>query len=174
MKSKVGNYRNHLYRPLTLSICLIICLIFSANDSRAQASTESSSSDGIAKMVSDRRFVVQVESVSPLRGGLRRLTPGYTFKVTPDTVMTDLPYFGRAYSAPMNPGETGIKFTSLNFEYTPKDRKKGGWDIKIKPKDVTKFPQLNLTVMANGNTSIRIVPTDRESISYSGTIRVEE
>ena len=43
------------------------------------------------------------------------LSPYYYLKVSKDTVVAYLPYFGRAYTAPADPTEGGIKFTSTKM-----------------------------------------------------------
>lgn len=121
--------------------------------------------------VEERRFTIEMESVTPQRGGYRSLTAGYRLTVTPDTVTADLPYFGRAYQAQINPSDAGVKFTSTDFEYTVKDRKKG-WNVQIKPKDATRYSQLILMITESGRATVRVIPTDREGISYNGTIRI--
>jgi hypothetical protein len=70
----------------------------------------------------------------------------------------------------MDPSDAGIKFTSTDFEFTEKARKKGGWNIEIKPKDVQHSPQLYLTISTNGKASLRVTSTDKQSISFSGNI----
>ncbi|MBA4055591.1 MAG: hypothetical protein C0490_12830 [Marivirga sp.] len=132
----------------------------------AQDSNETS----IQSLIDTKRFVFQVQSVSPARGGLRQLSPGYTLVVLPDTIISELPYFGRAYQATINPSDAGIKFTSTDFQYELKNRKKGGWDIKIRPKDKGKAHQLFLTITTTGRASMRISSSDRESISYNGFV----
>jgi hypothetical protein len=128
-------------------------------------------STDVDQAVKDKRFTISVQSMSPRRGGFRHLTSLYTFSVTPDTVVTDLPYAGRAYQASMGTSDTGIKFLSRDFEYEAKPGKKGAWEIALKPKDVKNYPLLNLTIQSSGSASIRISPVDREFISYTGTLK---
>ncbi len=41
----------------------------------------------------------------------------YYLRVTKDSIVADLPFFGRSYSAPMNTDNTGTRFTSIfDFE----------------------------------------------------------
>lgn len=64
------------------------------------------------------------------------LSSYYDVKVSPDTVKAYLPFFGRAYTAPMNSREGGIKFESTDFEYIIEEGKKDGrWQITINTKD---------------------------------------
>lgn len=126
--------------------------------------------ENVEQLAKEKRFKINVESMSPRRGGFRRLTTLYTFTVTPDTVTTELPYAGRAYQAPMGTDDAGIKFLSRDFEYNAKPGKKGAWEIELRLKDAKNYPQINITLQRGGSASIRISPVDREFISYTGTL----
>ena len=124
----------------------------------------------ITNKLSEKTYVFEASSVSPMRGGHKQLTIGYILKVKPDSVTCDLPYFGRAYQATPGSSEGGIKFISTKFEYSSAPRKKGGWEITIKPKDITDVRQLFLTVFDNGNTTLNVSSNNRDPISYAGYI----
>jgi hypothetical protein len=66
-------------------------------------------------------FVAQ--NVYPATGRNINLTTTYVIRLAADTVIADLPYFGRAYVAPMNPSDGGIHFTSTKFSYTTKEKR---------------------------------------------------
>ncbi len=51
-----------------------------------------------------------------------------------DSIVTYLPYFDRAYSAPVNLSQGGIQFTSTDFDYTIESKRKE-WDIAMKLKE---------------------------------------
>ena len=125
----------------------------------------------IKNLIDSQAYVFYAESVTPMSGRNRHLTSDYTVDITKEKVVSDLPYFGRAYSAPIGSSEGGIKFTSTNFEYAIKDRKKGGWNITIKPKDVQEVQSFNLSVFDNGSATLQVGSTNRQSISFSGEIR---
>lgn len=125
----------------------------------------------IKALIDNKNFVFAAQSASPLRGRTVHLSPGYTLKVSADTVVSDLPYYGRAHSAPINPSDAGIKFTSSDFTYTVKARKKNGWEVSIKARDGTRTHQIFLTISSNGSTSVRVASTDRDSISYNGYVQ---
>lgn len=122
------------------------------------------------KAVEDKKFTIVVESVNPRRGGLRPLTSRYTFVVSPDTVVTHLPYFGRAFQAPISVTDGGIRILSTQFSYESVKRKKGGWEITIRTKDQRNYPIIYVTIQQSGSASIRISPVDREPISYTGRL----
>src|ERR1700675_3924093 len=83
-------------------------------------------------LVESKNYVFRAQQALPQTGQPRNLTPIYDLKITPNTIVSDLPYFGRAY-APVDPNGGGIQFTSKDFTYTSKPTKKGGWEIVIKP-----------------------------------------
>lgn len=124
----------------------------------------------IKNKVEGRSYVFMAQSVSPMRGSMHQLTTEYDLRVSPDSIISWLPYFGRAFSAPVNASEGGIKFTSTNFNYTSVNRTKGGWDITIKPKDAADVNQLLLTVFASGSASLQVISNNREPITFNGYI----
>ena len=123
-------------------------------------------------LLDSQRFEFVAQSANPLKGRSIHLSPGYTFIVLPDSVVSDLPYYGRAFQASFDTRDAGIKFISTDFDYTVKPRKKNGWDITIKPKDVRHSPQIYLSISTSGTGSLRISSVDRESISFTGYLRI--
>lgn len=121
-------------------------------------------------LIESQRYVFTAQSAQPLRGRQVQLTSIYTLWVSRDTVTADLPFFGRAFAAPLDPDKAGIHFSSTDFTYAVMKRKKGGWDIQIRPKDNRDISQLFLSVFANGNASLQVSSRDRENISYQGYI----
>jgi Domain of unknown function (DUF4251) len=125
--------------------------------------------DEIKKIVESQNYIFKAQMANPQTGSSRSLTPEYDLTITRDTIISDLPYFGRAYAAPVDPAEGGIKFTSTSFEYKPAKHDKG-WEIMIKPKDARDVQQLYLEIFNNGNTTLQIISTNRQGISFNGYI----
>ena len=90
-------------------------------------------------------------------------------QVTKDIITADLPFFGRSYSAPMNPDNTGIKFTSKDFKYSTTKKKKN-WVITIEPKDVKEGQKLYLRVSDSGSAVLSVNNYNRQAISFNGYI----
>jgi hypothetical protein len=118
-----------------------------------------------------KNYVFTAQSVTPQRGRMRQLTTTYDLVVRPDTIIAALPYFGRAYSAPIGDSDGGIDFTSTDFEYAEKMGKKNRREITIKPKGITDVRELYLEVFDNGRASLRVSSNNRESISYDGYVK---
>ena len=121
-------------------------------------------------LLDSQRYVFHAEYVLPSSGRQRYLSTDYTVRVSKDSIICDLPYIGRAYTAPINPSEGGIKFTSTDFELLSKEGKKGRRDITIKTKDQTDTQQLFMTVFTNGTASLQVTSNNRQPISFNGYI----
>lgn len=124
----------------------------------------------VKKLVDDRRFVFVTQSVLPQSGRVVQVNSDFDFTVTKDTIISYLPYFGRAFNVSSSM-EGGIKFTSNDFEYTTTEKKKGGWDIVIKPKDVREIQSVRLSITESGYAYVQVQSVNRQPISYNGYIR---
>lgn len=146
-----------------------------ANAQTTKKEKQAAKEAAIKKLVDDRSYVFKANFVNPQRGGSRALDYDYDLVVSKDTINSFLPYFGRAYVAPTDPTEGGIKFVSTNFEYKTQQNKKGGWDIYIKPKeqhvnDMRDVQSLWLSITTSGYASLHVTSTNRDAISFDGYI----
>ena len=126
----------------------------------------------IKNAVEAKDYVFTPQTAMPAGGNTRQLTYDFDLRVSKDTVVSNLPYFGRAYSAPINPSQGPLNFTTTKFDYTVNDRKKGGWDIMIKTHDLQQDQvQFTMSIFENGNASVTVNSTNRQPIVYNGYIR---
>lgn len=124
----------------------------------------------IQNLVKSKNYVFVAQTVLPIGGRTINLTSPYDLKILGDTVVTDLPYFGRAFVAPMDPSKGGFHFKSTDYSYKVNERKKGGWDITILPKDTKDVRQMFLTITEDGYASLQVTSNNRQSIGYNGYI----
>jgi len=124
--------------------------------------------DAITALIQNQNYVFKAQNVMPMGGGTRQLTSEYDVRVTKDTVVSFLPYFGRAYGY-VDPNNGGIQFTSTNFTYTITD-KKNGWDILIKPTDAKSVQQMSFSIFNNGSATLQVISNNRQPISFNGFV----
>jgi Domain of unknown function (DUF4251) len=159
---------------MKILILLVACGFLSTTiGARSQTPSQDKKAAKIARiknMIDSRSYVFQAQSVMPLGGRTRQLTSDYEVEVNKESIVSYLPYFGKAYSAPIDPTKGGIEFTSKDFDYSATAAKKDGWDILIKPKDVQDVQQLSLSVSSEGYASLHVMSTSRQPISFSGII----
>lgn len=148
----------------------MLCLFFSIGVFGCFAQdTSDQTTVTLQSAIEHKSYTYLVQSVTPMKGGTRQLNPGYTLSIKGDTLVANLPYFGRVYQSSIG-ADGGFNFTSHEFDYQIKPRKKGGWNVSIKTKDLTSQRQFNLTVSKSGSTSLTVLCSDRESISYYGLL----
>src|SRR5690606_28133322 len=92
--------------------------------------------DDLEQALGAQEYVFHARTALPQRGRANFLDARYDLTVSKDSVVAYLPYFGRAYSAPIGSDKGGIQFTSTDFDYIVEKKKKRRWEIRIRPKDV--------------------------------------
>lgn len=155
------------------SLAAILFLIgFLCSVQLVTAQKQDAVQDSIIKnAVDSQHYTFYAEAATPANSKLRFLSPGYIVQVSKDTVICDLPYFGQVYTSPINSTEGGIKFTAARFDYTTETKKKGGWDITIKTKDIPETQTLIFTIYENGKAYLQARGFNRQQISFSGYIK---
>src|SRR4051812_10006074 len=102
---------------IAITLLLILTSFFSGFAQQTKEEKKQQEYAQIQNLVNSKNYVFVAQTVLPLGGRVRNLTSPYDLKVAGDTVISDLPYFGRAFVAPIDPAEGGIRFTSTNFSY---------------------------------------------------------
>lgn len=150
-------------------LCLAICIACTnpvfAQDDKKQATKE---------LIDARSYVFKAQTALPMGGRSRQLTSDYDVKVAKDSVLVYLPYFGRAFTAPLDPAKGGIQFKSKDFEYTINNKRKGGWDILIKPRDAGDVRQLSLMISEDGYGTLQVLSNNRQPIMFNGYVTARE
>ena len=139
----------------------------SQQDREAQRNAEIEATN---TLFSSNEYEFIAETIQPSGYFNRRLDAGYKIIVSKDSIICNLPYIGRTYSAPIGQTDLGIKFISTQFSYSFKNRNKSGWIVTIRPKDNNDVRTITLTILDNGSTSVTIISNNRQPISFSGNI----
>lgn len=159
------------FKNIAAGTAAILAFLFIQINTVSAQDSKKDKAEAVKNMVKAKNFVFKADYVIPMRGTSRNLTSDYDLNVSKDTITAYLPYFGRAYSAPIDPTEGGIKFTSTDFKYETKPKRKGGWEISIEPKDTRDVRQLTMDISESGYASLRIISNNREAISFNGYIK---
>ena len=163
------NLHTYLSTILVLSVALSVSAPAHAQDTKKDKDAEKIAAT--KSLVDSQNYVFIAQSASPMSGRVRQLTPDYDLKITKSLIISYLPYYGRAYTAPIDPTQGGIQFTSKDFTYTATPRTKGGWDVLIKPKDYQDVQQMSLSISSTGYATLQVTSTNRQPISFNGYVR---
>ncbi|GAB3011569.1 hypothetical protein GCM10027051_12540 [Niabella terrae] len=162
-----------------LLVALVTSLVLSCAGSRKSATDPE-----IEALIDQQEYTFAAQSVNPTEdsrynprlmfpnaaNNLYQLSLGYDLRVSQDSVIAYLPFFGRSFTAPMNPSEGGIKFTSTDFSYK-QSRKKGNFVIEIRPNDNRDVRDLYLTVSPSGYATLQVLQTNKTPISFYGRVQ---
>ena len=105
--------------------------------------------EAVMKLIESENYKIDVNTAMPMRGRSIPLTSSYSLTIRNDSVISYLPYYGRAYSIPY----AVIKFVARN----PEDR----YEFRAK-------------VFPNGSASIDVNMQNRQSISFQGELDIKE
>lgn len=122
------------------------------------------------EMVKATRFVFAAQTAYPQGGTSVDLSmDNYFVEYSPDLIVSDLPYYGKAYGG-VAYGGGGIRFTAKPGEYTTEQTKKG-YIIKTEVRETRDTYTLTLTVGAEGSASLAIYSNNRSNITFTGDLR---
>lgn len=128
----------------------------------------------VKSSVESKKFVFHAQTALPSSGRSRQLTSEYSLRISGDSLVSNLPFYGRAYSVPYGSHDGGFNFTSTKFEYSATPGKKKGWNISIKPKDVTDFREFSLSLSDNGYGTLQALTNNRQPMSFTGYITTDK
>jgi len=148
-------------------IILILCISACAAGVKAQDLSAAQVKD----LVNSKAYSFEAQTATPTAGGLKHLTPGYSLKLSGDSLITHLPYYGKAYSASMNPADVGINIVTTNFDYKVSEGKKNSHEVSLKTKDKVYNADFSLTIYDDGSAYLRVSSPDRQPISYNGYLK---
>ena len=123
--------------------------------------------------LTQRRYKIDINRMYPMKGNSKSVSYGYSVEVRNDTLISYLPYFGRAYNVPYGGGK-GLNFSERIGSYQETQQPKGERVIDIELKNEEDTYHYTIKVFDNGNSSIDVQSRQREPISYSGEIDFRE
>ena len=120
--------------------------------------------------------VINVMNSMPYNNSARMLNldAGYTVDFTKEKITANLPYFGRMFTASMDPTKNGFNFSSTDFtiDTSKSNSEKTVWTVTLK--DQQNIRQMFLEIYKNGKAYLSVNANDRQAISYDGYISAPE
>lgn len=164
--------QQHFPRLLLLSTIISLCIygLPACTSTKHPVEVVGASEQEVKQAIADERWIFIANQAMPQNGRSRILTTRYTIVCKKDTLISALPYFGRAYTAPIGETASPLDFTSANFTLAKNEDKKGRWNITIKPNDNREVQSYNFTLFTNGSAQLNVQMTNRSAISFSGTV----
>jgi hypothetical protein len=160
-------------KSVKIAFVIIACLYTSIVSAQtAKQAKEAAQEIVIKNKIDNKSYTFNATYALPLKGGQRYLTSAYDLRVTKDSVIAYLPYFGQLYmNASLDPDDYPINFTSTKFQYKTEPTKKGGWSITIIPEGIKYVSKMQLDIFKNGTASLQVLSNFRDEISFNGDIK---
>lgn len=153
------------------STIMLLAVVFFAGCSRKSAPQDAESSARLSEMINSKNFVFVANTAIPARGRTIQLTSQYTLEVKNDSLIANLPYFGRAFTAPIGRAGGGIEFISKDYTYTKEEKRNGAFEIEMIPLDFRDVRRLFLTVSSSGFGNLYVTSQNRQAISFRGQVQ---
>ena len=129
--------------------------------------------EAVKKLIESENYKIDVNTAMPMRGRSIPLTSLYSLEIRNDSVISYLPYYGRAYSIPYGGGD-GLNFKAVLKEYSMKMDKKGNAVIEFIARNPEDRYEYRVKVFPNGSASIDVNMQNRQSISFQGELYIKE
>ena len=160
----------------------LLTIIFAVGTLQAKAQTNKETT---AKLMEEQNFVFNAITAIPMadnalnqvlnsypnsRNNLLNLA-GYQYdvRVTKDSVVAYLPFYGRSFTPSFDPNDAGTKFKSKDFKYSA-EKKKKSWVVTIEPKDVKDHQKLTFNITEKGYASLTVQNVNRQPMAFNGNL----
>lgn len=154
---------------LSSGIMLFASCAATSTSGLSKAEKRQQRAEAIHKSLEKRRFKVDISTMNPQGYPSRVLTSPYSLEIKGDSLISYLPYMGRAYSVPYGGGK-GLNFVSVINYYNTQMIKDNLTRIEIKTENDEDGFIFTIEVFDNGNATINVNSRNRNTISYNGKL----
>jgi len=164
-----------IMKKFLLSLALVLLAVIALEgcataEERAKRAAEQAAKVKVA--LKERHYKISVDRMYPMKGGSKSVSPSYSVEVRNDSLISYLPFFGRAYQVPYGGGK-GLNFSERIGSYRESPAKNGRRHIEINVKNDEDSYLYVIEMFDNGNSDIEVQAQQRERISYSGEMVFE-
>ena len=154
-------------KALRIFSALFVLFIFGS--AAAQEKTEKAKSS-IEELLNSKNFEFIANTAIPLSGPTRDLVASnYSITFTPEMVISNMPFYGRAYSGMALGRDKGMRFEGKPENFTVTNAKKG-YEVSTEVKGENDTYFISITTGHAGFATLSISSNDRGTISYQGEI----
>jgi len=156
---------------LSVLISLVVISWSGCATSEEKAAQMAELSANVTNALNNRDYKISIDRMYPMRGSSRHVSFGYSVEVKNDTLVSYLPYFGRAYNVPYGGGK-GLNFSAPIGSYQEFMIRNGLRRIEICVTNDEDTYLYTIEVFDNGSSSVDVRARQRERISYSGNVEI--
>ena len=132
---------------MVLATCLLLGACASQEERAAQKAEQIKK---VTTALKARKYKINISRMIPMKGPAKSVS-AYSIEVRNDTLISYLPYIGRAYNVPYG-GGNGLNFSAPISSYNESIKKNGLRQIEISVKNSEDTYLYNLEVFDNGSS----------------------
>jgi TctA family transporter len=125
--------------------------------------------DEVQELIEKGNFVFKATHALPMGGGSIQLDFSYDAELRNDTIVSFLPFFGVAYRVDYGGRNSAFDFT-LPVENMEINKVKDGYRVSFDVKNKMDYLNYNFNISEPGYATLNIISTNRQAISYYGSI----
>lgn len=125
------------------------------------------------QLIESKTFRFTPDRAYPTKGRSISIT-NFDVLLKSDTIVSYLPYYGRAYVAEYGSTSSPFDFTAPVKDLEETTTKQGAQVIKLKVENGNDQITYRFEIFKTGSTSLDVISTNRQSISFSGYIEKPE
>lgn len=163
--------KKHLISTVMALTALVMIVGCATAEERAARAAEQAKA--VKAALQERNYQIAVNRMYPSRGASKSLSYGYSVEVRNDSLISYLPYFGRAYDVPYG-GGNGLNFSAPIRNYQESQPKSNLRHIEIDVKNDEDIYLYTLDIFDNGSTDINVRSRQRDPISFSGEMEFRQ
>ncbi|OYU54640.1 MAG: hypothetical protein CFE25_15230 [Chitinophagaceae bacterium BSSC1] len=155
------------YLSSLVSILFVFC--FGILQTNAQVALKEQ--NPYEQILKEQDFTFTAQAYATASSGKKQMNDPYSFKVSLDSVVGILPYYGSSYTAQINLTDGSINFSILKYKYEFMEKKKGKYQVAIKADDKnTTIQSFYLTIFTDGTGQVDVLSRNREPMTFYGSI----
>lgn len=154
---------------MTVVLALMGCSTLTPAEKEAQ---RKATAQAVEKAMADRHYTIDVQMMYPQRGPAKNVSGDYSLEVRGDTLVSYLPYIGRAYQVPYGGGK-GLNFVAVMERYSVTKDAKGQTIVTFGVTNEEDTYEYQLGIFDNGSATIDVRSKQRDPISFSGVMAEE-
>ncbi len=155
-----------MVRTILGSILALLLMACATTAERAARQAETASA--VRAALADRHYKITITQAYPLRGGNVNVSRDFFLEVKGDTLVSYLPFFGRAYRSSYGGMEKGLNFTETIRSYEQAEPKAGLTRIKMRVRNEEDSYVYTIDMFDNGKASIGVQAVERDNIHFDG------
>ena len=158
---------------IIFSLLLIMAISIPTLSAQTKKEKKELKKQAVEKLITSGKYKIDVHRALPARGRSVMLTSPYSVEIRNDSIISHLPYYGRAYSIPYGGGE-GLNFKAPLTDYKLDWDKKGTAKIKFTARSTEDKFDFDIDIFSNGSSTIFVNMQNRQSINFQGEVDMTE